>query len=122
PNAIPGVFTVRIHALRILKDGFSGILDAIDPGGSGKPYAGLNDEERDALREATRLGIPLGGWWNYETLNGGPLALVAGYVPYLDPTYTEDFWTKPGYLGSDPTTSVTKARIQHETAVVSVIS
>ena len=46
PNAIPGVFTVRIHALRVLRDKFPAIMDAIDPGGSGNPYAGLNDEER----------------------------------------------------------------------------
>jgi hypothetical protein len=122
PNAIPGVFTVRIHALRVLKDKFPAIMDAIDPGGSGNPYAGLNEEERGALLEATRLGIPLRGWWNYATLNGGPLALVAGYVPYLDPTYTNDFWTKPGYLGTDPGSSVTKARMQYEVSVVNVIS
>ena len=98
PNAIPGVFTVRIHALRVLRrrDKFPAIMDAIDPGGSGDPYAGLNEEERAALEEATRLGFPPRGWWNHATLTGGPLALVAGYVPYLDPTYVDDFWTQPG--------------------------
>jgi hypothetical protein len=120
PNAIPGVFTVRIHALRILKAGekFAQIMDAIDPGGSGDPYAGLNDEERGALEEATRLGFPMRGWWNWETMTGGPLFLVAGYVPLLEPTYADDFWSKPGYLGTDPTSSVAAARIQHTTTIV----
>jgi hypothetical protein len=70
PNAIPGVMTVRIHALRVLKirDKFPAIMDAIDPGGSGDPYAGLNAEESAALKEATRLGFPLRGWWNYQTI------------------------------------------------------
>jgi len=124
PNAIPGVMTVRIHALRVLRmrDKFPGIMDAIDPGGSGDPYAGLNAEETAALTEATRLGFPLRGWWNHATMNGGPLALVAGYVPYLDPSYTDDFWTKPGYLGADKTSSVSAARIQHTTSVVNVIA
>jgi hypothetical protein len=124
PNAIPGVMTVRIHALRVLKmrDKFPAIMDAIDPGGSGNPYAGLNDEERGALEEATRLGFPPRGWWSHTTMNGGPLVLVAGYVPYLDPTYTDDFWTKPGYLGADPASSVSKARIRHEATVVNVIA
>ena len=124
PNAIPGVMTVRIHALRVLRmrDKFPAVMDAIDPGGSGDPYAGLNAEEAAALKEATRLGFPLRGWWNHPTMNGGPLALVAGYVPYLDPTYTDDFWTKPGYLGADPASSVAKARIRHETTVVNVIT
>jgi hypothetical protein len=80
PNAIPGVFTVRIHTLRVLKTGgkFAQVMDAIDPGGSGDPYEGLNDEEREALEEATRLGFPMRGWWNWETMTGGPLSLVAG--------------------------------------------
>ena len=123
PNAIPGVMTVRIHALRVLRmrDKFPAVMDAIDPGGSGDPYAGLNAEEAAALKEATRLGFPLRGWWNHPTMNGGPLALVAGYVPYLDPTYTDDFWTKPGYLGSDPKSSVSSARIQHKASVVNVV-
>jgi len=124
PNSIPGVMTVRIHALRILKmrDKFPAIMDAIDPGGSGDPYAGLNPEEAGALREATRLGFPLRGWFSYATINGGALPLVAGYVPYLDPTYTDDFWSKPGYLGTDPTSSVSAARIQHSATIVNVIA
>jgi hypothetical protein len=124
PNAIPGVFTVRIHALRVLRarNRFPAIMDAIDPGGSGNPYADLNEEERAALEEVTRLGFPPRGWWNHATLSGGPLALVAGYVPYLDPTYVNDFWTKPGYLGTDPTSSVAAARIQHEAIVLNVIT
>jgi hypothetical protein len=124
PNAIPGVMTVRIHALRVLRmrDKFPAVIDAIDPGGSGDPYAGLNAEEAAALKEAMRLGFPLRGWWNHPTMNGGPLALVAGYVPYLDPTYTDDFWTKPGYLGTDPASSVSKARIRHEATIVNVIA
>src|SRR3546814_20276729 len=58
PNAIPSMFTVRMHALRILKkrNRFPSIVDAIDPGGSGDPYAELNDEERAALSEVTRMG------------------------------------------------------------------
>jgi hypothetical protein len=41
PNSIPGVFTARIHALRVLKqrNKFPEVLDVIDPGGSGNPYA-----------------------------------------------------------------------------------
>jgi hypothetical protein len=124
PNAIPGVFTVRIHALRVLRmrNRFPEVMDAIDPGGSGDPYAGLNEEERSALAEATRLGFPPRGWWNHATLTGGPLSLVAGYVPILDATYVDDFWTKPGYLGSDSRSAVARARIQHETTVVNVVA
>lgn len=120
PHAIPNDFTVRIHALRVLKGKFPQIMDAIEPGGSGDMYAGLDAEERGALKEATSMGVPPPGWFDYPTLNGGPLALVAGYVPALDPTYVDDFWSKPGYLGTDPKSSVAAARIQHEATIVSV--
>jgi hypothetical protein len=121
PQSIPNCFTVRVNALRVLKDKWASIIDAIEPGGSGDPCAGLNDEERQALEEATRTGFPLGAWFNYVPQGGGPLVLVANYVPMLDPTYLEDFWTKPGYLGTDPASSVGAARIQHQAAVVEVI-
>ncbi|HUC35493.1 MAG TPA: PKD domain-containing protein [Acidimicrobiales bacterium] len=122
PQSIPGCFTVRVNALRVLKDKWPSIIDAIEPGGSGDPYAGLNDEESAALEEATRTGFPPRAWFNYVPQGGGPLVLVASYVPVLDPTYLEDFWSKPGYLGTDPTSSVRAARVQHEATVVEVIS
>jgi hypothetical protein len=121
PQSIPNCFTVRVNALRVLKDKWPSIIDAIEPGGSGNPYAGLNDEERAALEEATRTGFPPGAWFNYVPQGGGPLVLVASYVPVLDPTYLDDFWSKPGYLGTDLTSSVRAARIQHEATVVEVL-
>jgi len=121
PQSIPNCFTVRVNALRVLKDKWPSIIDAIEPGGSGDPYAGLNDEERAALEEATRTGFPPGAWFNYVPQGGGPLVLVANYVPVLDPTYLDDFWNKPGYLGTDPASSVRAARVQHEATVLEVI-
>ena len=38
--AIPNMFTVRMHAMRILKDKFPQIVDAVEPGGSGDPSTG----------------------------------------------------------------------------------
>ena len=121
PESIPNCFTVRVNALRVLRDRWPSILDAIEPGGSGDPYAGLDEEERGALEEASRTGFPPRAWFNYIPQGGGPLVLVANYVPVLDPTYLEDFWSKPGYLGTDDTSSVRDARVQHEATVVEVI-
>src|SRR5262249_23550106 len=46
PNAIPSMCTIRMHALRVLRarNKFPALMDAINPGGSGDPYAELNDE------------------------------------------------------------------------------
>lgn len=51
PVAMPNVFTVRAHAMRILRDKMEEIRDALEPGGSGDPYVCLGGEQRDALRE-----------------------------------------------------------------------
>jgi hypothetical protein len=120
PNAIPSMFTVRMHALRLLRHRLAGIFDAIDAGGSGDPYEGLNEEEREALREVTRMGFPPRGWWEHETMDSGYFSKVAGIVPMIDPDYLADFWSKPGYLGSDPANAIHAERFRFETRVVAV--
>jgi hypothetical protein len=119
PVANPSQFLVRAHALRVLKDKWPSIMDAVEPGGSGDPYIGLNAEQKVALDEATRYGFPPRAWFNYVPQGTGPLGLVAAFVPLLDPTYLDDFWTKPGYIA--PSSSATAARIQSSATVVRVI-
>ena len=123
PNAIPSMFTVRMHALRVLRERnrFPAVMDAINPGGSGDPYADLNEVERAALKEATLLGYPPRGWWNHETLSSGYFSDVAPLIPMLDPAYVDDFWTKPGYLGSDPASSIAAQRFHFDTTLARVI-
>jgi hypothetical protein len=122
PLAIPGNFTARLHALRVLRtrNKWPEVVDAIDPGGSGNPYATLNAVEAAALREATLLGFPQRGWFQHSGLAGGPFFLVAAYAPIMDPTYAGDFWSLPGYLGTEVSPAgddVRAARIEHATTV-----
>src|SRR5438552_3933558 len=119
PNAIPNFMTVQVLGLRVLRDKFPEMVDAMEPGGSGDPYAGLDAEQQKVLREITRLGFPLRGWWQYATLSGGAFAATAGGVRAFDGSYIDDFWTKPGYEGSDP--SVRAARIQQDATVDRVV-
>ena len=121
-HAIPSMFTVRMHALRVLRqrNRFPGVVDAMEPGGSGDPCFDLNDEERAAFREVSLLGFPLRGWYGHETLDSGYFSNISGMIPLMDPTYVEDFWTKPGYLGGDPGSSIHAERFQFETTVVRV--
>lgn len=108
-HAIPSMFTVRMHALRVLRQRpgvLAAIADAVDVGGSGDPYAGLNEEEAAALREVSLMGYPPRGWYLHETLDSGYFANISGMIPMMDPTYAEDFWSKPGYLGTDPKSSI----------------
>jgi hypothetical protein len=123
PNAIPSLFTVRMHALRILRQRhkLAAIMDAVDPGGSGDPFAELNEEEQAALKEASLLGFPLRGWWNHATLTSGYFNNVAPLIPMLDPTYVDDFWTQPGYLGTDPKSTIRAQRFHFDTTVASLV-
>jgi hypothetical protein len=125
PVSIPNAFTVQAHALRILQDKFEDIVDAISPGGSGDMYAGLNDEERGALLEVTRMGFPPRAWFAHERLAvnyTGVFASLIGAFSASDPGYFEDFWQVPGYLGADPPESLKRARIQHESTVTRTIT
>jgi hypothetical protein len=121
PMAIPNVFTVRLLALRVLKERFASIMDAIEPGGSGDMYAGLNDEEQAVLREVTRMGFPPQGWFNYKTIGTGAFPILFGGVRHKDPEYFKDFWRVPGYVGTDAPESLMRSRIQHRTRVKKVL-
>lgn len=115
--AIPNMFTVRMHAMRILKSKFSQIVDAVEPGGSGDPYAGLTPEQAAALREITRMGFPIRSWYGYKNMGVHGFAALYPGVVAADPTYFTDFWTKPGYLGFDHPEQFTGARMQFKSTV-----
>ena len=113
PMAIPNVFTVRMHAMRILKDKFPQIIDALEPGGSGDMYMGLNAEEKEALQEVTKMGFPPQSWFGYQKMGiHGFLVLYQGVVASDRKYFENDFWNVTGYLGANPTASLLKARIQ----------
>ena len=124
PVSIPNVFTIQAHAMRILGDKFPQIVEALEPGGSGDMYAGLNQEERDALTEVTKMGFPPKAWFRYDKIAAGYTGVFSSLldmVVMMDPTYFTDFWNKPGYLGASPPQSLKKARIQHETSIKRII-
>ena len=120
--AIPNMFTVRIRAMRILQDRFAQIVDAVEPGGSGDPYAGLTEEEAGALREVTRMGFPMPSWFGYRTMGIHGFAALYQGVLMADPGYFADFWSKAGYLGFDHPEQLTRARLQHKAKIAAPIS
>lgn len=124
PLSIPSMFTVQAHAMRILRDKFPAIVDAVEPGGSGDMYTGLNNEEREALAEVTRMGFPPRAWFNFERIAMGYTGVFASLLDNMvkwDPEYFEDFWTEPGYLGANPPESLVRARIHHKTRISQVV-
>lgn len=105
PTSIPTNFFARAFARLVLNDVAEEISDAMLPGGSQNPYEKLNPVQREVLREITRLGVPLRGWDNPDYLLGlqsddGLMGFQTN-VKMLDPDYASDFWSKPGYLGTE---------------------
>jgi PKD domain-containing protein len=105
PTSIPSNFFVRAFARFVLEDDAAQIADAVSPGGSGDPYAALDGVERAVLREVTRMGVPLRAWEDYRYVLGldAPDRLLgfADTVQAMDPGYVDDFWSEPGYLGTE---------------------
>lgn len=123
PMAIPNVFTVRMHAMRVLHDKFPQIIDALEPGGSGDMYAGLNQEEKEALQEATKMGFPPQSWFGYKTMGiHGFLVLYQSIVGIDRSYFSKDFWNTPGYLGATAPASLLKARIQQVSTIKDRVS
>lgn len=123
--SMPHVFTVQAHALRVLDGVFDQIVDAVEPGGSGDMYAGLDEEQRSALAEVTQMGFPPLAWFAHDRIAlsyTGVFAAIFGTLRAGDPSYFDDFWSEPGYLGADPPASLAAARIRHRTAVAELLS
>jgi len=124
--ALPNVFTVRAHALRILRNKIPMIAYALEPGGNGDIYSGLSKEEREAFDEATKMGLPMRAWFWFarrEWFAGeydifGALPLFIPVLEQMDPQYFKDFWTAPGYLGSDLNSSAVRDRLQYKTVII----
>ena len=122
PMAIPNMFTVRMHAMRILRHRFEHIVDALEPGGSGDMFEGLDAEERDALVEVTRMGFPQRSWFGHSTMGMHAFPVLYQGMVMTDPSYFEEFWTQPGYLGHEPPQTLQRDRVRLECEIVATIT
>jgi hypothetical protein len=95
-------FSVQAHAARVLGARMADVIDAVEPGGSGNPFEGLDSEQREALAAMYRAGFPRGAESSFGT--SGYAGTFASHISALekhDPTYIDDFWNVPGYMGAD---------------------
>ncbi len=85
------------------------IAAAAVPGGTGDIYAGLNEEEKSVLNEFLAAGYPLPVIGNhFKSL----IPLVDPIdIRLADPTYEDDFWSKPGYAGVNPPNYLKAAKV-----------
>lgn len=122
PASLPNTITMHVQGERALRHAFAGIIDRLDAGGSKNMYEGLTQDEAAMLKELTAMGFPPMAWfpeaWGY--VDPGSLPVLTPGVKMSDPSYFEDFWTKPGHLGTQEGSSAIKDRLVFEGVVKSV--
>jgi len=92
------------NARRLLGRQFDGVVDAVEPGGSGNPFEDLTTTQREALADLYASGFPRGAERSVpEGLNAGVYLWTwnADSLVEDEHEYFEAFWTRPGYAGAD---------------------
>lgn len=99
----PTGFGAMFNVKRLLREKLADVIDAVEPGGSGDPFEGLDTGQREALAALYRLGFPRGAEFMIDQPMGQAAMWTwnADVFARQDPDYTSDFWTKPGYAGFD---------------------
>lgn len=114
PVSLPNTIVMHANGQRVLRNAFGKIVDALDAGGSGDPYAELNQGEADMLQELTDMGFPPIAWFleaNGIVMDGSLPVLIPG-VKQADSSYFSEFWTVPGYAGAVPESTACRDRLQ----------
>lgn len=113
PVSLPNTITLHAQGQRALRNVYVKIVDALDAGGSGDMYEGLTEDEAFMLREITAMGFPPRAWFMEANgfVSDGSLPVMIPHVKRGDAGYFQDFWTQPGYLGTDPNSSAVKDRL-----------
>jgi len=122
----PIAFACMFNLQRLLRHGDkpARLVDAMQPGGSGNPFEGLNSHEREELVYLYEQGFPFGD----EHMIFSPMGQIwlwtsiADLLVEQDPTYFTNFWTEPGYIGHDLPAAVEDDVIDVVTTVSNVIT
>jgi Tannase and feruloyl esterase len=99
----PISFSAMFNVQRVLGDKLVGVIDATQPGGSGRPFDGLDTHQREELANLYRLGYPRGDEFMISQ-PGGQMWLWCSTADMLqrdDADFFDAFWTRPGYVGHD---------------------
>ncbi|MCW2529596.1 MAG: hypothetical protein JWM76_4456 [Pseudonocardiales bacterium] len=96
-------FSSMFNVQRVLGPKIYDVVDAMWPGGSGNPFAGLDTQQREELANVYRIGYPRGD----EFMIAQPMGQMwlwcsmATRMQADYPDYWTNFWTKPGHVGFD---------------------
>ena len=119
-----GNFSCMFNVQRLLGDRLADVVDAMQPGGSGDPFAGLDTHQREELATLYRLGYPRGDEWVIGQPSG-TIWLWCSMAERLQrehPEYFEAFWARPGYVGHDAPSLVTGDLVHASTKISRVLT
>jgi len=95
------------------------IAKAVRTGATTDIYSGLNSEQHAVLDELLNAGYGRraleNGFWVFSLpfYTGGGLASI-------DPTYEDDFWSKPGYEGANPPSFLRAAKVDGVATIATI--
>lgn len=106
PISNPLGFSITALGGLVLGDKVQQLQHAVRPGTSNDSYSFLNSLQRSILEEVTALGMPPAAWEDFDGSRNRSqlyecLRAAAAALRYTDPTYVDDFWSQPGYLGAE---------------------
>ena len=108
-----------LYALAVPEAKRQAIAEASAPGSGRDIYAGLDGEDRAILDELLNAGFARKALEDWKFTVGSALPL-SGPLATLDPTYEDDFWSKPGYEGADPPAYLAAAKVDGFAKVTAV--
>ncbi|MBO9855133.1 hypothetical protein [Xanthomonas sp. A1809] len=108
-----------LYALAVPKAKRLAVATAAAPGSGRDLYKGLTPGERTALEELLNAGFARKALedWTFEVSSALPLS---GALATYDPGYEDDFWSKPGYEGADPSAYLAAAKVDGFAMITSV--
>jgi hypothetical protein len=124
PRTVAQHFCSMFNVQRVLGDKVYDVIDAVAPGGSGDPFAGLDTHQREELATLYRLGYPRGDEFMI-TQQMGQIWFWSSYAERIQrdyPDYWEAFWTKPGHVGFDQPNLVERDLIDVRATVSRVLT
>jgi hypothetical protein len=112
----PGLYwSIFGQAVSLLGDDIVKVRDAMEPGGSGDPFAGLTFAQREVLRDLFQIGFPRDATTQLAHISVFPFTLYNTIDE--NPAYFDDFWNAKGYLGHDDPDRLADRRVKETVTV-----
>jgi hypothetical protein len=99
-----------LYALAVPEAKRQAIAEAAPPGSGRDIYAGLSGDERAVLDELLNAGFARLALEDMK-FSVATVSLGAGAIHTYDPGYEDDFWSKPGYEGTNPPSYLVAAKV-----------